>query len=249
MTAHGMPPRAPSSGAPGAGTPALFRVGTDPLPPPWRRGAGPRLWSVRASEYAKRAAAEERLLDGDERARSRAFVREADRDLYRVAHVVLRRLLGAYLARDPAAVELVREPCPGCGGPHGRPAVGDAPLHFSLSHSGDLALFAFADTPVGIDVETEPSPDVSAEVATVLHPAERVALAALPSARRPAAFARCWARKEAYLKGIGIGLAEDPSVTQVGVGPDPVVLPGWSLADVPVPSGYAAACALRTDGP
>lgn len=166
-------------------------MGSDPLPAPWRRGAGPRLWSVRAREYAERAVAEEWSLDGDERARARAFVREADRDRYRVAHVVLRRLLGAYLARDPEAVELVREPCPGCGGPHGHPAVADAPLHFSLSHSGELALFAFADTRVGIDVETEPSPDVSAEVAAMLHPAECAELAALPSVGRSAALARC----------------------------------------------------------
>ncbi|MFI9585740.1 4'-phosphopantetheinyl transferase family protein [Streptomyces sp. NPDC052236] len=198
------------------------------------------------SEYARRAAADEWLLDGDERGRVRTFVREADRDRYRVAHVVLRRLLGAYLARDPEAVELMREACPGCGGAHGRPAVAGAPLHFSLSHSGDFALFAFADTPVGIDVESEPSAAVAAEVANMLHPAERAELAALPLAARPAAFARCWARKEAYLKGIGIGLAEDPSITYVGAGPDAGVLTGWSLADVSVAPGYAAACALRT---
>lgn len=222
-----------------------LQVGTDPLPAAWQGGAGLRLWSVRASEYAQRAAADEWLLDGDERGRVRAFVREADRDRYRVAHVVLRRLLGAYLARDPEAVEFIREACPGCGGAHGRPAVAGTPLHFSLSHSGDFVLFAFADTPVGIDVEGEPSAAVAAEVADMLHPAERAELAALPLAARPAAFARCWARKEAYLKGIGIGLAEDPSITYVGAGPDAGVLTGWSLADVPVAPGYAAACALR----
>ncbi len=225
---------------------SVLRVGTDPLPAPWQGGAGPRLWSVRASEYAQRAAADAWLLDADERERAQAFVREADRDRYRVAHVVLRRLLGAYLAQDPAAVEIVREPCPGCGGPHGRPAVVGAPLHFSLSHSRDLALFAFADTPVGIDVEREPSAAVAAEVADMLHPAERAELAALPPAARPAALARCWARKEAYLKGIGIGLAEDPSVTYVGAGPEAGTMSGWLLADVPVVSGYAAACAFRT---
>lgn len=241
-------PRAPGGATSGGGMPAPFRVGTDPLPTPWEGGAGPHLWSVRVTEYAQRAAADEEMLDGDERVRARAFVREDDRERYRVAHVVLRRLLGAYLARDPAAVELVREPCPGCGGPHGRPAVADTPLHFSLSHSGDLALFAFADVPVGVDVETEPSPEVAAEVATMLHPGERAELATLSPSLRPTGFARCWARKEAYLKGVGIGLAQDPSVAYVGTGPDPGVLPGWSLVDVSVPSGYGAACALSADG-
>ncbi|MEV0374441.1 4'-phosphopantetheinyl transferase superfamily protein [Streptomyces sp. NPDC050636] len=249
MSARSMLTHSPRTGASGDATPVPFLLGTDPLPTPWEGGTTPRVWSARVTEYAERAAADAWLLDGDERARAQAFVREADRDRYRVAHVVLRRLLGAYLSQDPAAVELVREPCPGCGGPHGRPAVAGSPLHFSLSHSGDLALFAFAETPVGVDVEAEPSPEASAEVAAVLHPAERAELAALPPAARPASLARCWARKEAYLKGIGIGLAEDPSVTYVGAGPDPADPSGWSLADVPVPRGYAAACAVRTEVP
>jgi 4'-phosphopantetheinyl transferase len=140
-------------------------------------------------------------------------------------------------------VELVREPCPGCGGPHGRPAVGGTPLHFSLSHSGDLA---FADAPVGVDVEAAPSQEASAEVAAMLHPQERAELAALPPSAVPESVARCWSRKEAYLKGAGIGLAEGPSVTYVGAGPAPAVPADWSLADVRVASGYAAACAIRT---
>ncbi|MET8677420.1 4'-phosphopantetheinyl transferase superfamily protein [Streptomyces sp. NPDC004647] len=197
------------------------------------------------SEHAHRAAADEHVLDAEERAQAVRFLRSADRDRYRVAHLALRRLLGAYLDRDPAAVELGREPCPGCGGPHGRPAVPGAPLHFSLSHSGDLALLAFAGTPVGIDVEQVPSPGTAAEVARALHPAERAELAETPDALLPAAFARCWTRKEAYLKGTGTGLAENPAVTYVSAGPVPACPPGWTVTDIPVPADYAAACAVR----
>jgi 4'-phosphopantetheinyl transferase len=229
---------------------APARLGADPLPAAWPGGQGPRLWSVRVSEYATRAGSLHSLLDDGERERCRSFVRTADRDRYRVAHVALRQLLGGYLECDPAAVRLEREPCPGCGEPHGRPAVAGArpvPLHFSLSHAGDAVLLAFADTPVGVDVEERPSPHVAAEVGQLLHATERAELAALPPSARPEAVGRCWARKEAYLKGVGIGLGEDPSVTYVGAGDAPAAVPGWSVTDVPVFPGYAAACALRTE--
>lgn len=247
MTVHSVLARDPAGTPRGSGVPVLIGTGTGPLPAAWDAGAGPRLWCVRVSEYAARAAADEWLLDREERARVQAFVRDTDRDRYRVAHVVLRRLLGAYLGEDPAAVGLVREPCPGCGEPHGRPAVADAPFHFSLAHSGDLVLLAFAGAPVGIDVEEDPSPEAAAEIGAMLHPRERAELAAVPHRARPASFGRCWTRKEAYLKGVGIGLAEDPSITYVGAGPAPAFVPGWSLTDVPVPHGYAAACAVRAD--
>ncbi|MFD7325304.1 4'-phosphopantetheinyl transferase family protein [Streptomyces sp. NPDC059875] len=203
------------------------------------------------SEYVPRAEELHAVLDDGERARLGGFVQAVDRDRYRVAHVALRQLLGAYLEQDPADVRLVREPCPGCGGPHGRPAVaasGPVPLHFSLSHSGDAVLFGFADSEVGVDIEEWPTPEAAAEVGDVLHRDERAELAALPPSARPAATGRCWARKEAYLKGLGIGLGEDPSVTYVGTGTTPAAVPGWSVIDVPVLPGYTAACATRTVG-
>ncbi|MGW4745598.1 4'-phosphopantetheinyl transferase family protein [Streptomyces sp. NPDC004290] len=216
----------------------------DGLPAPF----APGLWTVRVSRYAARAREWEGLLDPTERARLGAFARTADQDRYRVAHGVLRLLLGRRLGQDPADVRLVREPCPGCGGPHGRPAVPGARPHFSLSHAGDVVLVAFADAPVGVDVERWPSPGLAADVAEALHRDERAELAALPAAERPAAVARCWARKEAYLKGVGIGLGEDPGRTYVGTGAAPAAPPGWSVTDLPTLPGYAAARAVRTSG-
>ncbi|MEU6082804.1 4'-phosphopantetheinyl transferase superfamily protein [Streptomyces sp. NPDC047108] len=226
---------------------APYRYGTDPLPGPRTAGAA-HVWLVDVSAHAGAAAGESRLLDAGERERAGAFVRPADRDRYQVAHVALRRLLGGYLGRGPAEVEFLREPCPGCGKPHGRPALPGEPMHFSLSHSGDLVGIAVADTPVGIDVEELPGLHTVAEVASVLHADERAEIEARPEAQRPAVFARCWTRKEAYLKGTGIGLAEDLSVTLVGAGPEPVDPPGWVLGDVLLPRDlgtYAAACAVR----
>ncbi|MFE9254670.1 4'-phosphopantetheinyl transferase family protein [Streptomyces sp. NPDC006879] len=194
-------------------------------------------------------------LDEGERAKARRFFRAEDRHRYLAAHLGLRALLAGYLGTDPGQVRLMREPCPGCGGPHGRPALapgqlrGGAPapqLHFSLSHSGDLALLVFATRPVGADVEALPEPVALHEVLGSLHPAEAAELRALPAGERQRAFTRVWTRKEAYLKGTGVGLAEGAAEPYVGSGPYPAAdLPGWYLSDVPVGAGYAAAFAVR----
>lgn len=218
-------------------------LGHDALPGPWTPGP-PRVWLLRIPDQPLPSRTHwERVLDPRERARADSFLRDLHRDRYVAAHLGLRRLLGAYLDQDPAKVELIREPCPCCGAPHGRPAVPGAPLHFNLSHAGDLALYAFAGTPVGVDVEEEQHPSVVADVSRALHPREVAELAALPEADRPVAFSRCWTRKEAYLKGTGTGLAEKLSLTYVGCGPEPGAPAGWTLSDIDTGPGYTAAMA------
>lgn len=194
-------------------------------------------------EAARQAAA---VLDAEERERAGQFRHAADRDGYVCAHVALRRLLGAYLGLAPADVRTGRAPCPHCGGPHGRPVLPDGLLHFSLSHCADLSLLAFATVPVGVDVEVVPDPRTVAETADVLHPREAAELSLLAPADRPLAFTRVWTRKEAYLKGRGVGLSDDPAADYVGSGAAPAALPGgWSLTDVLVPRGHWAAVAVH----
>lgn len=208
--------------------------------------AGPvRLWLV---DTARAASANERdALDADEARRAAAFHFDRHRVRYVAAHVALRGILGERLGRAPGDVRFTRLPCPGCGGPHGRPALADAAgPHFSLSHSGDLALVALAPAPVGADVEELPSAEVADRLAAALHPRERAELAELDDAwERRLAVARAWVRKEAYLKGIGTGLARGTDRDYVGALAAPPGSPdGWTLHDVPVPEGCAAAVAL-----
>jgi 4'-phosphopantetheinyl transferase len=84
---------------------------------------------------------------------------------------------------------------------------------------------------------------------------EVLQLNSLASADRPAAFLRCWTRKEAILKARGDGLmlpldsyevsllpGEPPRIVRVS----PEIKPGdWSLFDVDVPDGYTAALAVE----
>ncbi|MEU9300266.1 4'-phosphopantetheinyl transferase superfamily protein [Streptomyces sp. NPDC048269] len=185
------------------------------------------------------------LLDPGERERAGRLLRPADRQRYLASHVALRVLLGGYLGLAPERVSLVREKCPCCGGPHGRPAVDGGGVHFSLSHSGDVAYLAFSGVPVGVDVEETPGVDAVADVLPLLHPAEVAELSALPEPARRPALARVWCRKEACLKAEGTGLARGLAEPYVGSTPVPAPVPGWTVRDLPAPTGYAAALAVR----
>ncbi len=122
-------------------------------------------------------------------------------------------------------------------------------MHFSLSHSGDRILVAVAPVPVGVDVETVPADGLVRDLVSALHPRERAELEALPDSGRPAAFARCWARKEAALKVSGVGLARGAVEPYVGAADRPAPVPGLRLADLPPLDGHAAALALALPTP
>ncbi|MFF6776048.1 4'-phosphopantetheinyl transferase family protein [Streptomyces sp. NPDC012637] len=201
------------------------------------------------------------VLDARERERAAAFLRPADRTLYTVAHVALRTVLGGLLGERPEDLTFTREPCPCCGEPHGRPALAvslpEPPLHFSLSHTRGRVLIATAPVPVGADVELRPEPEAVRELVSVLHPAERAEVEAgaevgaeggsagaeRDPARRAAAFGRIWARKEAYLKGLGTGLGRAPHLDDLSTGAEAPA--GWSLHDLPCGTSHHAAVALR----
>ncbi|WP_411105573.1 4'-phosphopantetheinyl transferase family protein [Streptomyces sp. cmx-4-9] len=215
-------------------------------PPP--RGAQAVVWALDVTRDAVGGHALDgalQMLDAAERDRAGRLLREADRRRYLASHVGLRVLLGGYLGLAPEKVGLVREDCPCCGGPHGRPAVAGGALHFSLSHSEDLAYFAFAGVPVGVDVEGLPGAAAVADILTTLHPAETAELTVLAEPDRRAALARVWSRKEACLKATGTGLALGVAEPYVGSAAAPARVPGWLLSDLPAPDGYAAALAVR----
>ncbi|MFG2517448.1 4'-phosphopantetheinyl transferase family protein [Streptomyces sp. NPDC048527] len=236
--------------------PDLARDPAVPAPPGLWDGR-PSLWLLRTPERGEQQPAlDDTALDADERARAAAFVRSSDRALYRAAHISLRRLLGACLGVSPGSVRFTREPCPQCGGPHGRPALPGArpPLHFSLSHCEGLVLIGVAGSPVGVDAERVPDPGTVDGLVKELHPAERADLAALPAGARAAAFGRVWSRKEAYLKGVGVGLGRALDADYVGDRPrrGAVHPAGWSLHSLalgPQRDTHAAAVALRDATP
>lgn len=93
-------------------------------------------------------------------------------------------------------------------GPNGKPVVatGWPALHFSISHTEQIAVVAVSETlPIGIDVEIldeGPSEDV---IATCCCPSERRLFSATAPYQRSYEFIRLWTLKEAYAKMIGVG--------------------------------------------
>jgi hypothetical protein len=157
-----------------------------------------------------------------------------------VAHVALRLLLGELTGAAPESLRFERR-CGHCGGTgHGKPHLsGRSDLDFNISHSGRLALVAVArGRRVGADVEqVRRRTDVLAIARGSLSERERHAIESLGTdAARREEFFRCWTRKEAYLKGRGVGLAG-------GIDADPEEDSGWRIRSLDAPAGYAAAVA------
>ena len=122
-------------------------------------------------------------------------------------------------------------------------------LWWSSSSAGALFVVAGADAPIGVDVEPVRPAAEWAAVARRHFAAEEIAALA-GSAER---FARYWTLKEAYLKGLGLGLLGGldrlrcDTLTSEADGW--LVAPGhpeWRFAAVPLPDGgVACAVALR----
>jgi 4'-phosphopantetheinyl transferase len=158
------------------------------------------------------------VLSDDERERAASIAVGRRRRAWSSSRAVLRELLGRYLRCDAAAVDIVLDA-------RGKPSLAgsgpEQPLRFNLSHSGDLALFAFsASEPVGVDVqmlrEDERSPAGTDHIALARrafgeHEAQRLSL--VEPARREREFLRAWTRHEAELKwrGTGIGGGASPA--------------------------------------
>lgn len=191
------------------------------------------------------------LLSADETRRAAGMLVEDDRVRFVLAHGLLRLLLGAYLAVQPADLRFG-------AGPHGKPALSSAPgsLFFNLSHAGDQLLIAFtSQCEVGVDIEPvrsrlDPQRDDDTLAASFFAPEEQAALRELAGDARAAAFYICWTRKEAYLKATGEGLLAPLHAFRVPLAPIPPLrphllpdsaAPQWALYDLPTIPGYAAA--------
>ncbi len=141
---------------------------------------------------------------------------------------VLRDILGGALGTDPNELAFDRR-CAHCNHPtHGKPVVVGAPeLSFSLSHSGAVTVIAVAPgARVGADVEIiRPRRYLDRLAARILMPAELADWQDLPVPERLPRFLRHWTEREAYLKGLGVGLVRPLRDALADAG-------GWTLAPI-----------------
>lgn len=218
--------------------------------PPLRDGEV-HVWGADLSEWPSDLPGVRDLLSPEERERAARFRLPRDRDRFIAAHVCLRQILSRYAGGRPERLRLAT-------GPFGKPRLdaqpGSGRVEFNLSHSGGIALYAFAEgRRVGIDVERVLPVEADDErfSGLWLSEAELAEITAMGADDRTRAFYSLWTRKEAFLKARGEGLSLAPDRVRVSREPalsDSLEANCWSLRELPVGPDYAAALAVEGEG-
>ena len=192
------------------------------------------------------------LLSPDERERARRYRFDQHRNEFILTRAALRILLGFYLEKSPEQLAFSYSA-------QGKPSLQEkvVDLGFNISHTQGLAALAFGrGREIGVDVEKlRPECDATKLAQRFFSASERAAISSLSGRPLHEAFFRCWTRKEAFIKAKGGGLSIpldqfDVSVEEgrpaalLGTRPDPAEANRWTLHDLPVESGYAAALAV-----
>lgn len=190
-------------------------------------------------------------LSPEEQARTALHPDPVQRNRAIAARGWVRELLGEATGISPHALSFRIDS-------HGKPHVLDASVSFNLTHTGPQALMAIAPgtLPVGVDLE---------RLDRIVHPApivrrffserEIAAFEAIPEAEQTGTFFRMWTRKEAFVKGLGVGIADHlrqfdvatgeaaNGLVESRIGGEPAS--AWCLRDLNVVPGHAAAIAVR----
>lgn len=158
--------------------------------------------ALRASEKRYRYLHD--LLDEREQKRAAAFIRDDDRNQWVVAHGRMRLILAMYDGRTAKAIPLVQK--------RGKkPFIEDSKVKFSLSHTNGYALLAVTNTgEVGIDIEFKrENVKIERTCRSTFSDREKADILEVDGAARVDRFYRCWTRKEAFIKAIGLGFSYD----------------------------------------
>jgi 4'-phosphopantetheinyl transferase len=198
----------------------------------------------------------EPLLSPDENERTARFRFPEHRRRFVIARGFLRQLLAAYLGIKPRDVAFNYSET-------GKPELSanhSSDIGFNVSHSGDVAAFAFAvGRKVGVDVECiRYDVDVDEIPRRFFSPLEQQTLAALEGQQKLKSFFNCWTRKEAYVKAVGSGLSlplRDFDVSLLpgepakllATRPDAALATRWSMAALDF--GESCAAAVVVEGP
>jgi 4'-phosphopantetheinyl transferase len=210
------------------------------------------VWAIRTEVSTAVAERLERILAPDERNRAARFHFDHLRLAFIAARGALRLLLGCYLKLPPASIQIAY-------GSNGKPGLTESErVKFNVSHSGALAVFAFAvGCDIGVDVEQiHPLANLRHIAERTFCPEEAAEIMLLPEHQRDRAFFVCWTRKEAYVKAIGTGLSSPFDSFRVTLRPDDPTgfvhlqhdanaTKEWTLHDLDFGSDYAAALAYR----
>lgn len=212
------------------------------------------VWLVALDRWDDRVSSLSRLLSGDEWSRARRFYFEADRHRFIIKRGCLRKLLSLYLGIAPGQIRFSY-------GPHGKPYLSRelhrSDLHFSLSHSHGLAIYAIIRSRrIGIDLEVfRELPDLAHMAACFFCSEESAHLRQLSPNLQVQRFFHWWTLKEAYLKAMGTGLTYPLNRLRISLDPagpprlleidSPLTSPQWSLRLLSPTGNSVAALALE----
>lgn len=194
------------------------------------------------------------LLAPEELERAKRFHFDQDRNRFIAGRLLLRQILSRYLKAEPARIHLAYNQY---GKPALKQAPGSSPLYFNLSHSRDIALFAFStDCEIGVDIEQIRAETRIRETGSqVFSTSELESIFTLDPAEQRMAFFQYWVRKEAFIKALGVGFSLPLKQLEVHGAPDKPVadwdIEGkyttdteWYLFDFCPQPGYTGALAL-----
>jgi len=211
-----------------------------------------RVWHWPLDVSALEVADFRKVLSPDELERAERYRFDRHRNEFISTRAVLRMVLASYTAQSAGSLSFDYSA-------QGKPALKNGPpdLRFNVSHTEGLAVLAVVrDREIGVDAEKiRPQPDAQKLAKRFFSVREHRFLEKLSGDELQRAFFRCWTHKEAYIKAKGEGLSlplhafdvsleEDQPAALVGTRPDPTEAGRWTLCDLSVGQGYAAALAV-----
>ena len=192
-------------------------------------------------------------LSPDEQFRMQKFRFEKDRTRYGISHAIVRMLLSRYLDSDPPCIFFQPNK-------FGKPYLAETfetNLDFSLSTTGQMGILGIAaGLKIGVDLE-EVLPIEQRAVEQYFSLEEQLSLATLKGLSWLEGFYNCWTRKEAILKGEGLGLNvrldsfevtlnPDIKPALVRVRPDSKLTSHWHLKELRPGDGLIGALAMNS---
>lgn len=166
------------------------------------------LWIAHVSDWIGMPAVDRLIgcLSSEERERARKFAFDRDRDVYHLAHGMLRTVLSKYDGRDPSEWRFIANR-------YGKPSIegfNSRSLRFNISHTAGLAVVGVTcGNEIGVDVESLSRDRVRIDVASkAFAPLEREELLLISeeTAKRRRFF-EIWTLKESFIKAKGLGLS------------------------------------------
>ncbi|MBF0409456.1 MAG: 4'-phosphopantetheinyl transferase superfamily protein [Candidatus Riflebacteria bacterium] len=161
------------------------------------------IWCIRGIPKSEIARCMKYLTD-DEKKRSERFLIPELSEQFVFIRAFQKNLFSAYLNCDVSELSLHLDS-------DGKPRLflhGSEALRFNLTHSGNFFCIAVSKKyDIGVDIEhLNRKTDFSSIIKRYYSAKEYCEWLKLPDESKREAFFRSWTRKEAYLKGIGIGL-------------------------------------------